>query len=147
MLALKNVVHIKLITGEELFATFIESSNGYHFISDPLIVEEKTNPNNGSTFITLGKYLPFTESNICQLLDHHVISLHKVQPVLAEYYDCYLEYNNKVIVPYMMENVKNVNYQIAQTLQDITLKELNIDSNATITKNNKLHYPSSNTIH
>ncbi len=144
--ALHTIVHIKLVTGEELFAKFQSEEDNVYIISDPLIVEEKQNPYTGMPFITLSKYIAFSKSNVIQLQKSHVIALYIIIDELSVYYNNYLEYNNKFIEPNMMSQINTINTQLELLLQNnIEGTEVLYDTNTSNSQiqDATIHFPNS----
>lgn len=117
---MSKIYQIKLTNGDELFTEMIElTEDDYHYyLKNPLIAGELVNSTTGSTSITLNKYIGFINDEYIPIKKDHVMIICEATSLLVNYYLKSLEYNQKIIEPYLGKQITNIYIQMDNILND-----------------------------
>jgi hypothetical protein len=104
-----RVYHAKLINGDDVLGYYDgELSESGHRFYDPMIVEERVNPNTGNAVMVLNQYSPFGIREEILLPTSHVLFVTPVSEDYENYYRISKTYNKKYIYPAQMKELKKV---------------------------------------
>ena len=104
-----RVYHAKLANGDDILGYYdgqIEESG--HRFYDPMIVEERVNPNTGNAVMVLNQYSPFGEREEILLPASQVLFVTMVSSEYENYYRISKTYNKKYIYPAQMKELNKV---------------------------------------
>jgi hypothetical protein len=104
-----RVYHAKLVNGEDILGYYDgELSESGHRFYDPMVVEERINPNSGSTVMVLNQYAPFGIREEILLPASHVVFVTPVSEEYENYYRISKTYNKKYIYPAQLKELRKV---------------------------------------
>ena len=113
----ENIQHIRLINGEELIGDIIDYYDNKILVSQPLLVNERLSPS-GKSAIVLTKYVPFSTSNVCEILNNHIITVTDIHEEMVKYYHYSLRFAY-VHEENMIKDIKTVNTMMEASLMDM----------------------------
>ncbi len=103
----KEIIHIRLVNGEELIAEIADRSTDEVFIKNPYVIIET------ATQITLQKYVPFQDEQVMAVKNIHIIMTTQLHPELIRYYEN-SKYLASRITASALEGLARVNDQLEE---------------------------------
>ena len=113
----ENIQHIRLINGEELIGDVIDYYDNKILVSYPLLVDERMSTS-GKSAIVLTKYIPFSTTNMCELMNTHVITITDIHEEMVRYYKHSLRFSH-VHEENMIKDIQSVNVMMESSLMDM----------------------------
>jgi hypothetical protein len=118
-----SVCIFKLISGDELIATFTSENETSVVLKDPLIVEEGMNAD-GVGHILLTSYVPFArETQILTFNKFHVIQILPINEEAERFYLNSLSYNQKHVANNQEERLKAANETMEEFMSSMITDE------------------------
>ena len=137
---MSNIVHLRLINGDELIAEIEKTTKNELFLLKPMIVSEITDVTSSQSTIILSKYILFDNDVAISISKNHVITNTSVLKEIESYYRNSIEYNSKFVDPLVENELVKVNQALMSRLQD----DAPTFDNHTI---KMVYLPASNTLH
>lgn len=103
-----NVYHAKLSTGEDLLGYYDGQHPTGHVFKEPMVIEERVNPNTGNAVMVLNQYSPYGMKEEILLPLAHVLFVTPVSDEYANYYKISKAYNKKYVYPAQMVELNKV---------------------------------------
>lgn len=130
-----NVVHVKLINGDEIVTHCIYEDDDIYIFGDPMAIEERINSSTGASVTVLVKYV--NSKHEIEISKNHVIVVAPVDPIYERYYNVSKTYNEKYVQPNSLNEIEKVTSAMEDILFSPTkpVTETNIKS----TSNNTIH--------
>jgi hypothetical protein len=104
-----RVYHAKLMNGDDILGYYDgQLEQGCHRFYDPMLVEERLNPNTGNAVMVLNQFSPFGIREEILLPTSHVLFVTPVSDEYENYYKISKTYNKKYIYPAQMKELTKV---------------------------------------
>lgn len=135
-----RVYHAKLINGDDILGYYdgqIEESG--HRFYDPMIVEERINPNTGNAVMVLNQFSPFGEREEILLPASHVVFVTMVSEEYENYYRISKTYNKKYVYPAQMKELSKVTDAMEDVLFNKDAKSKLVNIKSTKNSNTSFH--------
>ena len=113
-----GIFHFRLLSGEELFARYLEVKTGKIIVDTPMLITEVMI--NGQTQVMLHKYMPWSIDQTCILFDDHVISMVEVHTEVAKFYQNTIAFQEMHAEPGTFSNIKQANKYLSHALSKET---------------------------
>lgn len=114
---MRDVVHIRLLNGDELIAYVVGEDDSTLILESPLVVEERVDQTTGGSNIILSKYVLFNDSSEVPIRKDHIITRTKVMKPIARFYKNSLVYNEKYINKAVIAEIEKVNAQMEKEIK------------------------------
>jgi hypothetical protein len=112
-----RVYHAKLVNGEDILGYYDgEMGDSGHRFYDPMVIEERTNPNTGNAVMVLNQYAPYGVREEILLPALHVLFVTPVSEEYENYYRISKTYNKKYIYPAQLKEMKKVTEAMEEVL-------------------------------
>lgn len=138
---LMRVYHAKLVNGDDIlgYHTGEIEEMGYRFY-DPMIIEERVNPNTGNAVMVLNQYSPFGMREEILLPASHVMFVTPVANEYENYYKISKTYNKKYVYPAQLKELNKVTEAMEDVLFNKDSKSSNlVKIKASKSANSSLH--------
>jgi hypothetical protein len=112
---MRDVVHIKIIDGQEIIAELGDEESGILVLKNPMKVEERLTES-GSTAIIMSRYNIFSNNEFMVLDLDKVISYTKVHKTMNEYYFSSVDYCKRFIDDKIVNDLARSNKAIQKKL-------------------------------
>jgi len=116
-----DIVNIKLVTGEDIFAELLDRSEIGITVRNPLITTEINGPDD-NPMMGLYPYLVHSDTNVCVLNNNLVTTLTKISPIVESFYHNSNYFSDQLISD-QMERIKEANIYINESIQLESLNE------------------------
>lgn len=131
-----DLVHVKLINGDELITYLIYEDDESYIFSEPMAVEQRVNSVSGSSVTVLVKYVQVNDNKEVVINKNHVILVTPSNSIIEKYYFISKMYNEKYVEPNMLSEIEKVSAAMEDILFSPTPKS---ESKLKSTSNNTFH--------
>lgn len=111
-----DVLHLRLINNEQVVAKFGVDFGEEIEVDFPMLIEPKST--DGSTAISLVKYLPFNFEQKLAIKKDHIVAMSVVTHEFAKYYYNSVHYQEIYVAPATASNIKRINQSLEVLLSD-----------------------------
>lgn len=115
---MSEVYHFKMITGEDVFGYFVAETSDMIEIRDPMVVEERENPESGNFVMILTKYAGFSDNPIVKISKSKILFFIELNQEYTNYYTISKVYNKKFIYPAQKTEIDKVVQAMESVLID-----------------------------
>jgi hypothetical protein len=116
-----DIVNIKLVTGEDMFAELLDRSEMGMTVRNPMVSTEIQGPD-GNPMMGLYPYLVHSDTNVCVLNNNSVTTTTKISPIVTSFYHNSNYFSDQLISD-QMERIKEANIYINESIQLDSLDE------------------------
>jgi hypothetical protein len=104
----QDVVHIRLVNGDQLFGVLIGEVEGTRdfIIKEPMLLDDMVDIQSGKQMVTMTKYIWFDVGDIVTFQRSHVVTMVRSVDEISSYYQTTLDYYNRYATKNLMEEVK-----------------------------------------
>jgi len=110
-IANSKVVHIRLVTGEELVGHCVgkDQANSVYIIKTPMLISDILNPMTQTHGMIMSRYLMYSHDEFVPIRQDHVVCMSVVVPQMEEFYNNSVYYNKEVITKSVVEELERIN--------------------------------------